>query len=531
MSDTSLSASELSSVESELDGVRAQLSSATGGAVSTEGDYNSELDQTVAIQKTLAEIERDRAKTEIYDYLIEGSNDYKYALEELEQAESDLEAAQEQRDISAKAYAEGTDETYQGLLNTVEEIQGKLDEGLIDTSTVEGAEMMRESLDMLEDSVNALRTDGEEIRFDNFAEAASYIENMDYSTQDAADSLEEAEGQITELDGKIKELSDQTSSYDKVLLNLVDSGLVSADEIAGILEISVEDLEERLDECRNTTDDSANSTEGLGDAAGGTADKLDEEAQAAEEASNKLRDIGNSAVDAKYAGGDLREAYDELSSQFDDVKESGDETAVKFAELALESLNLAATNQELVESYSGYVDVAGTIGVTLSDLSSWLINNGLTAEEWGSQVDSATESVINGFEKLDTSLDMSLDTMAENLRYNIDAYSNWNSNIQQLMAAAEATGSQTAVDFVMYMQQMGIGSAAQVQAMVDDIDGTMETFPPLMGEAIESGMITVYNGIEGNKINVSEATADVMGGAAETIEGTDLGSADYYIQL
>lgn len=523
MSDTSLSASELSAVESELDGVRAQLSSATGGAVSAEGDYNSELDQTVAVQKTLAEIEKDRAKSQLYDFLVEGADDYKNALNDLEEKQAAVTEAENEMQRASNSAANDADAAYQGLFDTLAEIESQFGDGVIDIDDDEQVNELRSALDGLEAQIYDIS--GIKVELGSLDDARAAVSALEWDTGNAAETAENASDSYNALKSDLDVLTDTTSKYESVALVAVEGGLISVEDAAAALEMSVEELDGRLNQYKDTTKESADSTEGLGDAAGGTSDKLDEEAQAAEEASNKLRDIGNSAVDAKYAGGDLREAYDELSSQFDDVKESGAETAVKFAELALESLNLAATNQELVESYSGYVDVAGTIGVTLSDLSSWLINNGLTAEEWGSQVDSATESVINGFEKLDTSLDMSLDTMAENLRYNIDAYSNWNSNIQQLMAAAEATGSQTAVDFVMYMQQMGIGSAAQVQAMVDDIDGTMETFPPLMGEAIESGMITVYNGIEGNKINVSEATADVMGGAAETIEGTDLGSA------
>lgn len=518
MSDTSLSASELSSVESELDGVRSQLSSATGGAVSTEGDYNSELDQTVAIQKTLAEIEKDRAKTEIYDYLIEGSNDYKYALEELEQAESDLEAAQEQRDISAKAYAEGTDETYQGLLDTVEEIQGKLDEGLIDTSTVEGAEMMRESLDMLEDSVNALRTDGEEIRFDNFAEAASYIENMDYSTQDAADSLEEAEGQITELDGKIKELSDQTSSYDKVLLNLVDSGLVSADEIAGILEISVEDLEERLDECRNTTDDSANSTEDLGDAADGTADKLDEEAQAAEESADAIMDVARAAVEARYSGGDLREAYEELSSELEGLREEGDQELIQLAEEQLALLDHAATVQELATSYA---ELGITSTGSLSDMATFLISTGTSVDEFASNVSSMRDSVVNSFQKIVDENSITASQMGSALSANLGTMKQWGNDVKALWDQAYAEQDFAVMNYINYLAQTG--GPEYAAAMREFASGGYEELKAQAYQWEELGGLSVQyeaNGMWANQYLAEQAASDVGYGAIDSYMGS-----------
>ena len=525
MSDTSLSASELSSVESELDGVRAQLSSATGGAVSAEGDYNSALDETVAIQKTLAEIERERAKQKIYDYLTEGANDYKYALEELEQKEADLEEAEAQRSASSKAQTEGADQAYQGLLDTVDEVQSKLDEGLIDTSTAEGTQEMQKALKMLEDEVNSLITTGEKVHFDSFAEASAYIEDMDYSTQGAADSVKDAQAKINELNGEISDLKGETTGYDNVLRSLIDSGLISAEEAAGFLGMSVEELNEHLEQCGNTTDGATGSTEDLGDAAGNTGDQLNDEAQAAKAANDAIMNVAYAAVDAKNAGGDLRSTYEELSSELDALREGGDQRLIQLAEEQLAYLNLAATNQELAETYPGIVSAADAAGYSITTLSGWLIENGLTADEWGGRVQDAANGVMNGFQELDTSLDMSLSQMASNLQDNITAYSNWNTNIQTLMAAAVATGNQSAIDFVNYMQSMGVGAATQVAAMVEDIDWTMQTFAPMMEQATQAGMVSVYNEVEGGKVTAAEAASGMMEDVAAAIGETDLSGA------
>lgn len=244
---------------------------------------------------------------------------------------------------------------------------------------------------------------------------------------------------------------------------------------------------------------------------------IDEEAEAAKAAHDAIIDIASAAIDARYAGGDLREEYNSLSKELDKLRDSGDEYDIQLAEQKLHLLDIAATNQELETSYSGLTSVAG---VSLTSLSQWLIENGMSADEWGSAVNSNIDDVINGFSDLDTSLDMSLEEMATNLANNIQAYSNWNTNIQTLMDAAVATGNQSAIDFVNYMQQMGIGAADQVQMMVDNIDYTMDTFPDLMGDASYQGMWELYNGIEGQKQTVGDAATEVRDTVVDNLEAT-----------
>lgn len=490
MTDTTLSASELASIEAELDGVRSELSTATNGAVSAEGEYNAALDETVAIQKTLAEIEKERSKQEIYDYLKEGADDYKYALEELAQKEADLEEAEAQRSASSQAYTEGTDQAYQGLLDTVDAVQNKLDEGLIDTSTAEGAQEMQEALKMLENEVNSLITTGEKVHFDSFAEASAYIEDMDYSTQDAAASVEDAQAKMDELNGEISDLKNETSGYDNVLKSLIDSGLLSAEEAAGMLGMSVEELNDHLEQCGNITDDATDSTEGLEDAAADTSDALDEEAEAADNTASKIMDVAYAAVEARTSGGDLRAAYEELSSQLDTLRESGDERLIQLAEEKLELLNVAATTQELASEYGNMADL---IGVSTEEVAGYLIAAGMPFEDFQASVESATSSVINNFELASTSLDMSIQEMGANLIANIQAQSEWNDNIASLWNRAVETGNSGAMAFVQALYDMGIQGAEQVSQFVNLTDEELawwaELFNSASTEATENATI------------------------------------------
>lgn len=164
-------------------------------------------------------------------------------------------------------------------------------------------------------------------------------------------------------------------------------------------------------------------------------------------------------------------------------------------------------------------------GGPLQNLDHWLQENQISAQAWSQMVYNATTTVLNSFSALDTSLGIDLHDMAANLEENIAAYNNWNTNLQTLMAAAVATGSQASVDFVLYMQDMGIGAADQVQQMVDNIDYTMSIFPPLMSQAMEAGMTGVQSQVERSKSGVASATQNVMDGASGVIARTDLKSA------
>ena len=472
LQDTTLSATEIADAQAQLDGIRQSLNEATNGAITLEGDYNNTLDDTVAHQKELAEIEKQRSTAEIYSSLVSGAKDYKNALEEQGTVQDQLE--------KAKARLTTAENDLQSAMATV-------------TSGTEK---------------NRLAT-----MRDNMA-----LDNAVLSADGARDSYNKLQDQMTELQGI-------TSAYENEVIGLVQDGFLSAEDGASLLGISVEQLGRKMTTYWNNAHKAETATSALADEHLDAAEAAKEQQSAEEEATKSLASVGAEAYNAINAGGDLRESYEELSKEAEKYTENADEQIAADTELALQRLNLAATNQELITSYAGYVSAADAAGVSVSNLSAWLIENGLTAEEWGSKVDTATDGVINSFGKVDTSLDMSLSQMAANLQSNITAYANWNNNISTLMQAAVASGDQAAVDFVNYMANMGIGAAAQVQAMVDNIDYTMDTFPPLMAEAAQEGMTSVYTSVENGKVTVAGAATGVMDAAATSIGTADLGGA------
>lgn len=241
-----------------------------------------------------------------------------------------------------------------------------------------------------------------------------------------------------------------------------------------------------------------------------------------DEVTNSLREVASAAIDARTAGGDLRESYEALRKAMDGIEEGGDGEVRALAENAIWKLNLAATNQELAGSYPNLAARLGDFGVSLTQTSAWLIENGISAESWGQSVTSATSGVINSFAQLDTSLDMSLETMAANMRSNIDAYVSWEQNIDTLMQEAVKSGDSAKIAFVQHMQGMGIGAADQVAAMAEDAKGSLDTFGPMMAEAMDAGMYEVYQSVETGKGQVTEAAGGMLDGVAESLEGVDL---------
>jgi len=194
-------------------------------------------------------------------------------------------------------------------------------------------------------------------------------------------------------------------------------------------------------------------------------------------------------------------------------------TAAEEAEkAALEEL--MSTMQSLSGEYPALASMAEAYGYSVQQTSQWLLENGLTAEEWANQVSGATDSVVNSFQAVGTDLGMSLDEMKNNLASNIEAYNNWNSNIQELMAAAVASGSEGAVAFVQYMQDMGIGAADQVQAMMSDVEGNLADFGSLFEGAGGEAMEAIYNQITGANLGEAASTA-----GAEIPEGLATGAS------
>lgn len=470
--DTTLSEEELSAVQAELADVRAALSEATNGAITAEGEYNAELDKTVANQKILSDTEKERANQDTYISLVDGAKDYQKALEKQVEKNNQLEKAEGRMDDAMQKLGEVTAKAG-----------------------------------------------------DEFERTGETSFSTSLALDDASTCAAGATKEYNNLKDELAEMDEITAEYESNVISLVRNGYLPASTACILLGTDHENLKRMIESEDQKTRSAEGSAMALAEGELEAAEAAAALAEEEESASESLSEIAAKAEEAMASGGDLRETYEELESELKKFKEEGDEAAVKEAELALAALNLAATNQELAGKYPSLVDAAKTYGYAISDVSQWLIDNELTAEEWGTRVQGAANTVMSGFQELDTSLDMSLSQMAEQLSTNITAYQDWNSNIQTLMAAAVETGDQSAIDFVNYMQSMGIGAAAQVESMVENVGYTMETFAPLMQQATEQGMISVYNEITGSSTILPDAMSEAMNGAVQQVSSTDFQGA------
>ena len=319
---------------------------------------------------------------------------------------------------------------------------------------------------------------------------------------------------MDELRTRQDELTESTEEYEEKVANLVENGLLTEQEAAEYLGVTLEELPDVLKSIKEASDDAGDSLDGLS-----------EEEQAAQEAAAELKqslaDIGVEAYNALTSGEDLRTKYEELEGQLEALDGDLDQTTLDMVNTALETLNLAATNQELVNSYPAFITAAQNAGVSLSELSGWLISNGVTADEWGAQASTAVDGVINNFKTVTTSTGQSVAEMKAALSSNITAYANWNSNIATLMASAVASGDQGKIAFVQSLQDMGIGAADQVAAMMDDVDGTLAEFGPLFEEAADQGMLEVKNSIESGTTPAEAAAKSSMEDIQDAMEKVD----------
>lgn len=438
---TSLTEDELAAVEAQLNTVREQLAEVTNDAAIAQGEANAATDAAVEKQKTLAEAEQARANQDIYTNLVSGAKEYQETLE----AQADKRAELSKRE-----------ELYNA---TLEQLRG---------ITAEANKEIEENGAVSE-------------------ETAGKLDRVGKVAQGFADDCDELQAELDELTGT-------TDEYKNATLGLVEDGFLSASEAATLLGVDARTLGRMMDAYRGTTDkatdsttdysdateDATEGTEDLGGAAGDTTEELDEEAEAAKETKEALIDIASAAIDARYSSGDLREEYENLSDEFEKLKDEGDDLTVALVEQKLEMLNHAATVQELDNAYGA---LAEQVGISTDQIATWLIASGQDFDDFQSAVSDAESSIINSFEKMDSGLEMSVSDMKKNLASNIEAQSEWSSNIATLWNAAVESGQAGATEFVQTLYAMGPEAASQVATMVQDVDGTLADFAPLFANA------------------------------------------------
>jgi len=490
--DTHLTEEQLASVEERLSQVRQDLAEATGNQAIAQGDANTVTDAAVEVEREIAEAEAERAKAEVYKALVDGAQAYQEELVRQEQLEAEAADAQERYTKAAANTGADLETVYSELESTVSALRDDIESGVINTDTTEGVDQLNEKLRALEETIFALT--GDEVRFDGLADAEAYLDDMDLSLGNVANGLSDAAESAVDTAEALSESKKETDAFRDSVIQMYTDGLLTAEQASSLLGDSVDSVIKSIEEEQKAEEEAAKEAENLGeasadaadangdlgDSAEGTGKQISEEDEAIQEATQSLAKVGEAAHEAIKNGGDLREAYEELTKEAENYTDEADAEIAALTDRALEMLNFAATVQELETAYG---DLTSQIGISSEQIASWLIASGQSFDDFQSTVESAQSSIVNSFEKMDTSLDMSLSKMASNLQANITAQSEWSNNIAILWNAAVESGQAGATEFVQTLYEMGPEAASQVAQMVSDVDGTLSTFAPLFANA------------------------------------------------
>ena len=360
---------------------------------------------------------------------------------------------------------------------------------------------------------------------DKLAESQNTLGESEISLAEAQDTydtaLKEYNEHLGEAPGVVSEYKDALNNAKDDLEFWEEQVQRDTDATSGY-QTEIDNTTAEIKELSSATTTASEENENFAEFTEAAGDALEAETEEMREANEALADIYAKAKDATESGGDLRSVYEDLESEFEKYKDTASEAAVKTAEIQLAALNLRATNEELITQYPGLVAGVESMGVPLENLSQWLINNEISAEEWGKNVNSEVDGIVNGFKQLETNADISLQEMADNLAYNVQAYQSWDQNLNDLMADAVAHNNQGAIDLVNTMRDLGIGYAAQVQAMKDDTSGIFWDMADDMEAAGQASATGYYNGVEGSKESATGVWSEIS-----TTGATEAQTGDY----
>lgn len=411
LQESTLTAEQYAEIQDELSEVRSALADATGGAVTAEGEYNSELDKTVKTQRELAEIEKERSNQDLYTEVIAGAKDYKKSLEE-QKDQQDQIAKTKDRLVAAD--------------------------------------------DRLE---SAMASVTDETKKNGKATAHSNIE-----LQDAAICADGVRGSYNDLVNALAEMQAETTAYENKVISLVNSGFLPAEDAATLLGVSEDVLGRKMTAYWNETHKAETGTMNLAEDQLEAAEAAEQQANAEAAATKSLADVGVAAYDALNAGGDLTAAYEDLTKQAEQYTDTANAQTVADTERALKMLEVAATTQELGKAYG---EMGVEIDGTLSDMAAYLVETDTSVDEFASGVQSMRDSVVNNFQSIKNENALTADEIVSNLEYNLQAQQQWSQNLSDMWAQAYADQNTNVMAYINYLAQMGPEYAAEVQSFAN----------------------------------------------------------------
>ena len=192
--------------------------------------------------------------------------------------------------------------------------------------------------------------------------------------------------------------------------------------------------------------------------------------------------------------------------------------------------------QDNIESIENYDDANGTLqrameqtGMSTQDLAKYLADTDQTVDEYVQSIEDYADSVINGFQKIDTESQTSLDDMVSNLESNITTTANWSANLKKMMAMTGLDSSNALV------QEMISGGPEKYSKALDEIVSSEDNAAKFKqaaedygnslvntyGTTVSNGASTAESGGETLVNSTSQGMQNASAGASSTAQSVD----------
>ena len=144
--------------------------------------------------------------------------------------------------------------------------------------------------------------------------------------------------------------------------------------------------------------------------------------------------------------------------------------------------------QDNIQAINDYDDANGTLqrtlqntGMSVEDLANYLADTDQTVDEFVQSVEDYADSIINGFDRIDTQSQISLDDMVGNLTSNIQTTEQWSANLDKLMADTGLSSNDALV------QEMISGGPEKYARALDEIVSSSDNERKFVDAANEYG--------------------------------------------
>lgn len=229
------------------------------------------------------------------------------------------------------------------------------------------------------------------------------------------------------------------------------------------------------------------------------------------------------------------QAMTDLEAELNSTTDSQGENTTATEEATTGVEELGAATEEATEEVKDYkAAISGSVGA-IGEMGKTLATTAIqAAKAWDEQYQSAYDSIsgqLGLFDEWQQDLEVTAQSILENLNSQITGMTNYNSNMEKLTAAAVASNDPNFKAFVQAVSEMGIGAAGEVDALVKAMEGDKTTFNEIVSD---------FNTMEGLKEDYAANTTYIANDfqtKGQTIQNAwtgalkKIGSSDTFTKL